>query len=61
MDQDNPNGIALRYIANIIAFSFILEKVNTVVTVYKTGKISINKIADNDKEEIVQKIIQLTC
>lgn len=61
MNQDNPSGIALRYIANIIVFSFILENINTVVTVYKTGKISINKITDNDKEEIVQKIIQLAC
>jgi len=61
MNQDNPVGIVLRYIANIVVISFKLGKINTNLTVYKTGKISINKMADDDKEEIVQKIIQLTC
>ena len=61
INQDNPEGIVLRYIDNIIVISFKLGEINTNLTVYKTGKISINKMVNDDREEIVQKVIQLTC
>lgn len=61
INQDNPVSIILSYISNIVVISFKLEKIKSNVTVYKTGKISINKMADDDKDEIIQKIIQLTC
>lgn len=61
INQDNPVGIVLRYIDNIIVISFKLGEIDTNLTVYKTGKIFINKMVNDDREEIVQKVIQLTC
>ena len=61
LNQNNPVAIALKYIKNIIVITFKFEKMNTNVTVYKTGKVSISKITDEDKDEIIRKIIQITC
>ena len=61
LNQDNPGDIARKYVRNIVVISFRFEKINTNITVYKTGKISLSKISDDDKEEIIQKIIRIAC
>lgn len=61
LNQDNPSDIARKYVSNIIVISFRFEKINTNITVYKTGKISLSKISDDDKEEIIQRIIRIAC
>lgn len=59
--QDNPTDIARKYVSNIVVISFRFEMINTNITVYKTGKISLSKISDDDKEEIIQRIIRIAC
>ena len=61
LNQDNPVDIARKYVSNIVVISFRFEKINTNITVYKTGKISLSKILDDDREEIIQKIIRIAC
>ena len=61
LNQDNPTDIARKYVSNIVVISFRFEKINTNITVYKTGKISLSKISDDDKEEIIQRIIRIAC
>ncbi|RFZ78810.1 hypothetical protein DS742_11930 [Lacrimispora amygdalina] len=61
LTQDNPTEIVMRYISNIIVISFKFEKIVTNVTVYKSGKFSISKIDSDDKDEMIQKIIKITC
>lgn len=61
LNQDNPTDIARKYVSNIVVISFRFEMSNTNITVYKTGKISLSKISDDDKEEIIQRIIRIAC
>lgn len=61
MNQDDPGDIVRKYVNNIVVISFRFEGINTNIAVYKTGKISLSKILDDDKEEIIQKIIRVTC
>lgn len=61
LKQDNPTDIARKYVSNIVVISFRFEMINTNITVYKTGKISLSKISDDDKEEIIQRIIRIAC
>ena len=61
LNQDNPTEIAIKYICNIIMISFRFKNINTNITVYKTGKVTLSKIADDDKDEIIQKVIRIAC
>lgn len=61
LNQDNPTNIMCKYVSNIVVISFRFEMINTNITVYKTGKIFLSKILDDDKEEIIQRIIRIAC
>ncbi len=60
LTQDNPTEIVMRYIGNIIVLSFKFKEIKANVTVYKSGKFSINKIEIDDEDEIIQKIVKIT-
>lgn len=60
-NQDNPQTIVFKYICNIVVISFKFDKINTNITVYKTGKIVLSKILDDDRDELIQKIIKIAC
>lgn len=57
--QDNPNEIALKYVNNIMVISFKLKQVPVAVTIYKSGKISIGKISEDEQDELVHIIMQI--
>lgn len=61
LNQDHPTDIIRKYVSNIVVISFRFEKVNANVTVYQTGKISLSKISDDDKDEIIHRIIRIAC
>lgn len=61
LNQDNPIDIIHKYVSNIVAIAFKFEKINIGVTVYKTGKILLSKNLNDDKEDIIQKIIKIAC
>lgn len=61
LTQDSPTEIVMRYISNIVVISFKFEKMLSNITIYKSGKFSISKIDIEDKDEMIQKIIEITC
>lgn len=61
MAQDNPMEIVLKYVNNIVMLSFRLDKIATNITVYKSGKFSVSKVSSEDKDEMIQKMIQIVC
>lgn len=60
-NQNNPVEIAMKYIKNIVVLSFKFQVIRTSVTIYRTGKVLIGKIAEEDKKEVVEKIMQFAC
>lgn len=61
LSQDNPVDIVRKYIENIIVISFRFEKLDVNISIHKTGKISLNKINEDDTDELIQKVIDLIC
>lgn len=59
LEQNEPTRLALKYISNIMAISFHLDGLSANVNVYKSGKFSINKIEDDEKDEMIQKIVEI--
>lgn len=59
MTQDNPKILALKYIQNITVITFKLANIATNITVYKSGKFSISKILEEEKDEVIRKIIHI--
>ena len=57
--QDEPKQLALKYIKNIVVVSFRLSKVPANVSIYRNGKFSVSKISDEEKDEMVKKIIEI--
>lgn len=57
--QDNPKLLALKYIRNITVIAFKLANIATNITVYKSGKFSIGKILEEEKDEVIKKIIHI--
>ena len=47
--QDDPRELALKYIKNIMVIAFRLEGTEANITVYKSGKFSISKVAEDEK------------
>lgn len=59
MMQDDPKRLALKYIQNITVITFKLINVATNITVYKTGKFTIGKVQEEEKDEVIRKIIHI--
>lgn len=59
MTQDNPKLLALKYIQNITVITFKMANIATNITVYKSGKFSIGKILEEEKDEVIKKIIHI--
>ena len=57
--QDEPKQLALKYIKNIVVVSFRLSKIPANVSIYRNGKFSVSKISDEEKDEMVKKIIEI--
>ena len=57
--QDEPYEIALKYVNNIMVISFKLKQIPVAVTIYKSGKISIGKISEDEQDELVHIIMQI--
>ncbi|KMO86434.1 hypothetical protein AB840_08190 [Megasphaera cerevisiae DSM 20462] len=59
--HDNPKSIILKYVKNTTVISFMIAGLATPINIYKHGKFSIGKIDEDDKDEIIQKIIKMMC
>lgn len=59
LTQDEPKDLALKYVNNIAVVTFRLEKTFTNIAVYKSGKFSIGKADNDEKDELIQSIIQI--
>lgn len=57
--QDNSKILALKYIQNITVITFKLENIEANISVYKSGKFSIGKILEEEKDEVIKKIIYI--
>ena len=61
MIQDRPETVVLKYADNIIQVSFKIEGVDGRISVYKSGRFSITKLPEGERDELIQKIIQIVC
>lgn len=61
MIQDRPEAVVLKYADNIIQVSFKIEGVDGRISVYKSGRFSITKLPEGERDELIQKIIQIVC
>lgn len=59
LTQDEPKDLALKYVNNIAVVTFRLEKTFTNIAVYKSGKFSIGKADNDEKDELIQSIIKI--
>ncbi len=57
--QENPKALIEKYIDNINAISINIKDINTTVTIYKTGRITVGKIVYDNIEDIVEKIFKI--
>ena len=59
LSQDDPINLALKYVNNIVVIAFKLEGISVNITVYKSGKFSISKVDDEEKDELIRNIIHI--
>ena len=59
MAQDDPVTLTLKYVKSIVAIAFRLGEISTNITVYKSGRFSLSKVDDNEKDELIQSIMQI--
>lgn len=59
MAQDDPVTLTLKYVKSIVAIAFRLGEISANITVYKSGKFSLSKVDDNEKDELIQNIMQI--
>ncbi|MPN56670.1 hypothetical protein SDC9_204360 [bioreactor metagenome] len=59
MAQDEPKELALKYVNNIVVISFRLEDITSNITVYKSGKFSIGRVSEDEKDELIENIIRI--
>ncbi len=59
MVQDEPKELALKYVNNIVVIAFKFGKTMANITVYKSGKFSISKVSDDEKDELIQSIVHI--
>lgn len=57
--QDDPISLTLKYVNNIVVIAFKLGEISANITVYKSGKFSISKVDDEEKDELIQNIIRI--
>lgn len=57
--QENPKVLIKKYIDNINAISMNIKDINTTVTMYKNGRITVGKIVYGNIEDIVEKIFKI--
>lgn len=57
--QDHAKPLALKYIQNITVITFKLDNIEANISIYKSGKISIGKVLDEEKDEVIKKIIHI--
>ena len=57
--QDEPKELALKYANNIVVISFRVEDITSNITVYKSGKISIGRVSEDEKDELIENIIRI--
>ena len=57
--QDDPKELAFKYVDNIVTITFRLKNVESNITAYKSGKFSISKLNGNEKDELIDSIIQI--
>ena len=57
--QDDPISLTLKYVNNIVVIAFKLGEISANITVYKSGKFSISKVGDDEKDELIQNIIHI--
>lgn len=58
---DNPREVVEHYIKNIVVISFRLNPTVTNITVYNTGKVTMGKIAEDEKDEVLRQILKIVC
>lgn len=56
---DNPKKLVLKYTKNIVVIAFKLDNLMANVTIYKSGKISIGKIGEGEKNELIQNVVNI--
>ena len=61
MIQDRPEDIVLKYADNIIQVSFKIDGVDGKISIYKSGRFSATKLHEEERDELIQKIIQIVC
>lgn len=59
--QDSPEEVVLKYADNIIEVSFRIMGLNGKINMYKSGRFSLGKIQDEEKDELIQKIMEIVC
>lgn len=57
--QDEPKELTLKYIHNIVVIALKLEGSESNITVYKSGKISISKVSEDEKDELIDSIVRI--
>ena len=50
-----------KYLDNIVQISFKIEGIEGRINIYKSGRVSITKLLEEDKDELIQKILQIIC
>lgn len=61
MIQDRPEDIVLKYADNIIQVSFKIDGVDGKISIYKSGRFSATNLHEEERDELIQKIIQIVC
>lgn len=59
--QDSPEEVVLKYADNIIEVSFRIMGLDGKINMYKSGRFSLGKIQDEEKDELIQKIMEIVC
>ena len=59
--QDTPEEVISKYLDNIVQISFKIEGIEGRINIYKSGRVSITKLLEEDKDELIQKILQIIC
>lgn len=59
--QDNTKYLVSKYIKNIVTLSFRISKIPVNITVHRSGKFSISKFDEEDKDEMIKSLIEIIC
>lgn len=59
--QDTPEEVISKYLDNIVQISFKIEGIEGRINIYKRDRVSITKLLEEDKDELIQKILRIIC